>query len=81
MAVQYDPNNYVVLVDGGTSHLAAADQWGGVISLTTSKPVAVVVEESCRALTFCIAVNLYWGSTVMTSDGIILNNEMDDFSS
>jgi gamma-glutamyltranspeptidase len=26
-------------------------------------------------------VNLYWGSKVLTADGIILNNEMDDFSS
>ena len=26
-------------------------------------------------------VNLYWGSQVMTEDGIVLNDEMDDFSS
>ncbi|KAK7059876.1 gamma-glutamyltranspeptidase [Favolaschia claudopus] len=27
-----------------------------------------------------MAVNLFWGSQVMTTDGIILNDEMDDFS-
>lgn len=57
----YDPNDYIVLDDHGTSHLAAVDQWGNAVSLTTT-------------------VNYYWGSEVMTEDGIILNDEMDDFS-
>lgn len=61
-ASYYNPSNYIVLDDHGTSHLAAADQWGNVVSLTTT-------------------INLYWGSTLMTPDGIILNDEMDDFSS
>ena len=26
-------------------------------------------------------INLYWGSKVLTDDGILLNNEMDDFAS
>ncbi|KAJ7693149.1 gamma-glutamyltranspeptidase [Mycena rosella] len=58
----YDPANYTVLDDHGTSHMAAIDQSGMAVSLTTT-------------------VNLYWGSQVMTTDGIILNDEMDDFSS
>ncbi|KAJ6552579.1 gamma-glutamyltranspeptidase [Mycena vulgaris] len=58
----YDPANYTVLDDHGTSHMAAIDQEGMAISLTTT-------------------VNTYWGSQVMTTDGVILNNEMDDFSS
>ena len=37
VAAQYNPSNYIVLNDGGTSHLAAADKWGNVISLTTSE--------------------------------------------
>lgn len=41
--------------------MAAVDQWGNAVSLTTT-------------------VNFYWGSQVMTADGIILNDEMDDFS-
>ncbi|KAJ7870442.1 gamma-glutamyltranspeptidase [Mycena leptocephala] len=57
----YDPSNYTVLDDHGTSHMAAIDQSGMAVSLTTT-------------------VNLYWGSQVMTIDGIILNDEMDDFS-
>ena len=28
-----------------------------------------------------VAINLYWGSEIMTSDGIVLNDEMDGFSS
>ncbi|KAJ7357041.1 gamma-glutamyltranspeptidase [Mycena albidolilacea] len=58
----YDPANYTPLDDHGTSHMAAIDQEGMAVSLTTT-------------------VNLYWGSQVMTADGIILNDEMDDFSS
>ncbi|KAJ7138819.1 gamma-glutamyltranspeptidase [Mycena filopes] len=58
----YNPSNYTPLDDHGTSHLAALDQSGMAVSLTTT-------------------VNLFWGSQVMTTDGIILNDEMDDFSS
>ncbi|KAK7437861.1 hypothetical protein VKT23_018298 [Stygiomarasmius scandens] len=58
----YDPTNYTILSDNGTSHVAAMDSNGMAVSLTTT-------------------VNLIWGSRVMTEDGIILNDEMDDFSS
>ncbi|KAJ7203621.1 gamma-glutamyltranspeptidase [Mycena pura] len=58
----YDPSNYTVLVDHGTSHMAAVDRWGNAVSLTTT-------------------INQFWGSQVMTEDGIILNDEMDNFSS
>ncbi|GAA98617.1 uncharacterized protein L969DRAFT_18069 [Mixia osmundae IAM 14324] len=58
----YDIGKYAILNDSGTSHLAAADSNGYVVSLTTT-------------------INLYWGSQVMTDKGIILNDEMDDFSS
>jgi gamma-glutamyltranspeptidase/glutathione hydrolase len=34
---QYDPSDYISSDDHGTSHMAAADQWGNAISLTTSK--------------------------------------------
>ncbi|KAH8920707.1 gamma-glutamyltranspeptidase [Atractiella rhizophila] len=39
------------------------------------------VDDSGLAVTLTTTVNLYWGSQVMTDDGIILNDEMDDFSS
>lgn len=58
----YDPKRYTVLTDSGTSQLAALDDDGLSITLTTT-------------------VNLFWGSQIMTSDGIILNDELDDFSS
>ncbi|KAJ7724372.1 gamma-glutamyltranspeptidase [Mycena metata] len=58
----YDPANYTILDDHGTSHMAAIDESGMAVSLTTT-------------------INLYWGSQVMTADGIVLNNQMDDFSS
>ncbi|KAH8836066.1 gamma-glutamyltranspeptidase [Flagelloscypha sp. PMI_526] len=61
-ATYYNLTSFTSVYEGGTSHMAAVDQWGNAISLTTT-------------------VNLYWGSRVMTEDGIILNNEMDDFSS
>jgi gamma-glutamyltranspeptidase/glutathione hydrolase len=32
----YDPHNYTVLVDHGTSHMAAIDNSGMAISLTTT---------------------------------------------
>ncbi|KAF7970366.1 hypothetical protein HWV62_24282 [Athelia sp. TMB] len=49
----YDPQNYTILLDHGTSHMAVIDEAGMAVSLTTT-------------------VNLYWGSQVMTTDGIIL---------
>ncbi|KAJ7126463.1 gamma-glutamyltranspeptidase [Mycena crocata] len=33
------------------------------------------------AVSLTTTVNLFWGSRVMTEDGIVLNDEMDDFSS
>lgn len=59
----YDPSNFQVLDDHGTSEMVAATSDGLVISLTTT-------------------VNTYFGSQIMVpSTGVILNNEMNDFSS
>ncbi|KAJ4480098.1 gamma-glutamyltranspeptidase [Lentinula aciculospora] len=58
----YNPENYQVLIDNGTSHMAVIDKDGMAISLTTT-------------------VNNFWGSYLMTVDGVILNDEMGDFSS
>ncbi|CAO1632448.1 unnamed protein product [Sympodiomycopsis kandeliae] len=38
-------------------------------------------DKSGLAITLTTTINTYFGSKVMTEDGIILNNEMDDFSS
>jgi gamma-glutamyltranspeptidase/glutathione hydrolase len=35
-AIYYISANYLVLNDSGTSHMAAADRWGNVVSLTTT---------------------------------------------
>jgi hypothetical protein len=56
-AAYYDPGNYTVQREEGTSHLVTADDSGMVISLTST-------------------VNYYFGSQLMTEDGIILNDEM-----
>lgn len=39
------------------------------------------VDKSGMAVSLTTTVNLIWGSQVMTTDGVILNDEMDDFSS
>ncbi|SCZ95106.1 BZ3500_MvSof-1268-A1-R1_Chr11-3g03607 [Microbotryum saponariae] len=40
-----------------------------------------VIDGSGMSVSLTTTVNTYWGSRVMTPDGIIGNNEMDDFSS
>lgn len=39
----------------------------------------VAIDKDGLTITLTTTVNTYFGSTVMTEDGIILNNEMDDF--
>lgn len=41
----------------------------------------VAIDDEGLAVTLTTTVNTFFGSKVMTSDGIVLNNEMDDFSS
>lgn len=41
----------------------------------------VVVDSSGMAISLTTTVNDLWGSQLMTADGVILNDEMDDFSS
>ena len=40
----------------------------------------VAIDSTGLAITLTTTINTFWGSQVMTEDGIILNNEMDDFS-
>ncbi|TFY82687.1 hypothetical protein EWM64_g1327 [Hericium alpestre] len=53
------------------------------VTLRRIVPVSHVatMDKSGMAVSLTTTVNLIWGSRVMTEDGIILNNEMDDFSS
>lgn len=55
-----------------TSYLPATREWG------TSELAAI--DKDGNAVTLTTTVNLIWGSRVWTSDGILLNDEMDDFS-
>ena len=40
-----------------------------------------VIDGEQMAVSLTTTVNTYWGSQVMTAAGVIMNNEMDDFSS
>ncbi|CAK9781151.1 gamma-glutamyltranspeptidase [Cutaneotrichosporon oleaginosum] len=56
------------------SNYAPASREGGTSHLAA-------VDSGGMAISLTTTINLIWGSRVMTADGIILNNEMDDFSS
>jgi len=51
--------------------MAAVDASGMAVSLTTS--TLVIMNWLERVVQVFIAVNLFWGSRVMTPDGVILN--------
>lgn len=47
----------------------------------TPLPSTPVVGPDGDAVAMTSTINLAWGSKVLTPHGIVLNNEMDDFSS
>ncbi|RDW79988.1 putative gamma-glutamyltranspeptidase 1 [Coleophoma cylindrospora] len=58
----YNPSNYEILTDSGTSAAVAADKNGLTIAITST-------------------INTIFGSKVMVPEtGVIMNNEMNDFS-
>lgn len=56
------------------------DQWFATREAGTSH-LAVVGGQDDMAISLTTTINTYYGSQVITRDGIILNNEMDDFGS
>lgn len=66
---KYNPTYHSLPEDHGTSHLSALDAHGLSVSMTTT---IKYVAQSYRSG--------YWGSGLLTEDGIMLNNDMDDFS-
>lgn len=69
------------IVDNTTFGNAYYTPTGYVPSAEGGTSHMAVVDGSGMAVSLTTTVNLYWGSRVMTPEGIILNNEMDDFSS
>lgn len=52
----------------------------GYTSLRESGTSAIVaIDKDGQACAITTTVNLIWGSQVMTSTGIVLNDELDDF--
>jgi gamma-glutamyltranspeptidase / glutathione hydrolase len=74
----YDPSGYEIKQTPGTSHLASADKEGYAVSLTTT---GKQMHAPSMLLTRLCPVNLYFGARIMVpSTGVIVNDEMDDFS-
>ena len=70
--------------DAGTSHLSILVPNGDAVSVTTlvsmhnnasmHKPIMLFSPQ-------CSTVNFFYGAKIITDTGIVLNNQMDDFSS
>ena len=71
--------------DAGTSHLSILEPNGDAVSVTTlvsmhnnyasmHKPIMLFSPQ-------CSTVNFFYGAKIITDTGIVLNNQMDDFSS
>jgi gamma-glutamyltranspeptidase/glutathione hydrolase len=69
------------IIDNQTFAVEYYDPFNYTTLLDHGTSHMAAIDKSGMAVSLTTTVNLYWGSQVMTADGIILNNEMDDFSS
>ncbi|PWN52928.1 gamma-glutamyltranspeptidase [Violaceomyces palustris] len=67
--------------DGSVEAVSYYDPTNSQVLQDSGTSQLTVVDSEGMAITLTTTINTFWGSTVMTPDGIILNNEMDDFSS
>lgn len=68
------------IVDGKTSNVTYYNPSNYYPTAEGGTSHMAVVDCTGMAISLTTTVNLIWGSQVMTANGIILNNEMDDFS-
>jgi gamma-glutamyltranspeptidase/glutathione hydrolase/leukotriene-C4 hydrolase len=72
---RFSPSN-----DAGTSHMTVLAPNGDAVSVTTLVLACATLPYYHNDPSPCSTVNFFFGSKLMTDTGIVLNNEMDDFS-
>ncbi|KAN0066428.1 hypothetical protein ACQY0O_000522 [Thecaphora frezii] len=70
-----------LITNNATHDIGYYDPTNSSILADSGTSQLTVVDSTGLTITLTTTINTYWGSRLMTRHGIILNNEMDDFSS
>lgn len=76
----YYGGEYEVEETPGTTHIAVLDKDGNLASLTSTVRLFRMRCSVAALICASLQINLSWGSKLMSRTGVIMNNQMDDFS-